>query len=94
MKIGCRTSTGAQSLKRISIASKRPSKTISKWEPPASGRDPFGFQRAETFWNSRGHGLRPWCRGQFQLSFSLKPQRVSAPPVKSTGDSHLLTSAL
>jgi hypothetical protein len=37
----------------------------------------------ETFWNSHGHGLRPWCCGQFQLSFSLKPHWVPAPPVKS-----------
>ena len=36
MKTGCRISTGHLNQKQTSIASKRPSKTISKWEPPAS----------------------------------------------------------
>jgi hypothetical protein len=36
MKTGCRISTGHLNPKQTSIASKRPSKTISKWEPPAS----------------------------------------------------------
>jgi hypothetical protein len=31
---------------------------------------------------------------QFQLSFSLKPQQVPAPPVKSAGGSHVLPYAI
>jgi len=42
----------------------------------ASPNDPLGLARAETFWNSRSHGLRPWCFGQFQISFSAKPRWV------------------
>jgi len=36
MKTESVTSTGHLNPKQTSIASKRPSKTISKWEPPAS----------------------------------------------------------
>ncbi|TKS62688.1 MAG: hypothetical protein EWM73_02214 [Nitrospira sp.] len=93
MKTGCRISTGHLNQKRTNTPSRRFSKEISTWVAShfrTSRRDPSGSQRAEAFWNSRGHGLRPCCRGQFQLSFSLKPQRVPAPPVKSAGGSHLL----
>lgn len=36
MKTGCRISTGHLNPKQTSTASNRLSKTISKWEPPAS----------------------------------------------------------
>jgi hypothetical protein len=42
----------------------------------ASRSDPFGFDRVETFWNFRSHGLRPWCLGQFQFSSSIEPRWV------------------
>jgi hypothetical protein len=42
----------------------------------ASRSDPPGPQRAEPFWNSLSHGLRPCYFGQFQLSFPLRPRRV------------------
>jgi hypothetical protein len=42
----------------------------------ASPSDPSGLARAETFWNSRSHGLRPWCFGQFQLSYSAESRWV------------------
>ena len=42
----------------------------------ASQSDPSGLDRVEVFWNSRSHGLRPWCFGQFQLSFSAEPRWV------------------
>ena len=42
----------------------------------ASRSDPSGLDRAEAFWNSRSHGLRPRCFDQFQLSFSAEPRWV------------------
>ena len=33
----------------------------------------------ESFWNSIGHGLRPWCLSQFQLSFTATSRWVPAP---------------
>jgi hypothetical protein len=42
----------------------------------ASRSDPFGLDRVETFWNFRGHGLQPWCLGQFQFSSSVEPRWV------------------
>jgi hypothetical protein len=50
---------------------------------PHLSERPFRALARGTFWNSRGRGLRPRCLGQFQLSFSLKPRWVPAPPVKS-----------
>jgi hypothetical protein len=54
--------------------------TVLLWQPVlrflASQSDPSGLDRAETFWNFLSHGLRPWCLGQFQLSFSVKPRWV------------------
>jgi hypothetical protein len=42
----------------------------------ASRSAPPGLDRAESFWNSRSHGLRPLCFGQFQFSFSAEPRWV------------------
>jgi len=52
----------------------------------ASPSDPSGLARAETFWNSRSHGLRPWCFGQFQLSFSAEHVGCPALSAKSAQD--------
>jgi len=41
--------------------------------------DPCGRGEAETFWNSFGHGLRPWCLSQFQPSFHAASRWVPAP---------------
>lgn len=41
--------------------------------------DPCGRGGAESFWNFFGHGLRPWCFSQFQLSFPATSRRVPAP---------------
>jgi hypothetical protein len=41
--------------------------------------DPCGRGGAESFWNSFGHGLRPWCLSQFQLSFPAASRWVPAP---------------
>jgi hypothetical protein len=53
---------------------------ILLWQPVlrflTSRSDPSGLDRVETFWNFRSHGLRPWCFGQFQLSFSAEPRCV------------------
>src|SRR5262245_16714700 len=91
-RTGCRISTEVRNLKLTSAASQAFSKEITKWAAwrlRTSRRDPSGFQRAEAFWNSRGHGLRPWSRGQFQLSFSLEPRWVSALSVKSAAGFYL-----
>jgi len=33
-------------------------------------RHPYhGSPKWKAFWYSRRHGLRPWCGGQYQLSF-------------------------
>ena len=41
-----------------------------------AGRKPSGIPAATV--------LRPWCLGQFQLSFSAQPRRILAPPVMFT----------
>ena len=41
--------------------------------------DPSGRGGAESFWNFFGHGLRPWCLSQFQMSFPVASRWMPAP---------------